>query len=138
GPVWRVKMPTRQPRERLLRPFPASMTDDGSAEHFHFVLEPTRFDRAVHTALLRSILFPPPASRPGVSARLDRPRARRAADALIALRIQRVRRHVVVADVIPDLFVGPVGKWIDLDDAAVVVVQLDLADVGTGRPLVAP
>src|SRR5439155_8273898 len=92
----------------------------------------------MHPALLRAVLLPPPAPGPRVGARRDRPRARRAADALIALVIERVVRQIVGADVVPDLLVRPVRQWVDLDDAAVVVVELDLADVGACGPLVAP
>src|SRR5690349_21133300 len=74
-------------------------------QHLDLVLEAARFDHAMHAALLRPILLPPPAAGAGIGARLDRPRARRATNALVALVVQRVVRHVVVADVVPDLLV---------------------------------
>ena len=43
----------------------------------------------------------------------------------------------MLADVVPDLVFGPLGKRVELDDRAVVVVDLDLADVAARRPLVA-
>ncbi len=40
-------------------------------------------------------------------------------------------------DVVPDLLLGPLGERVQLHDRAVVVVDLDLADVRAARPLVA-
>ena len=65
------------------------------------------------------------------------PRARRAADRRVALVVERVVGHVVLAHVVPDLVLRPFGERVELDDRAVVVVDLDLADVGARRPLVA-
>ena len=45
-------------------------------------------------------------------------------------------RDVVLADVVPDLVLLPLGERVQLDDRAVVVVDLDLADVRARRPLV--
>src|SRR6476646_15356 len=101
------------------------------------VLEPARLDRAVDAALLRRVRLPPPATCAQVLAGLRRPRARRAADRREALRIQRVDRQLVVADVVPDLVLRPLGERIQLHDRAVVVVDLDLADVAARRPLIA-
>src|SRR5579859_87551 len=109
-----------------------------SHEHLEFVLETTGLHRAVHAALLGAVLLPPPAPGARVRAGFHRSGARRAADALIPLVVQRVRRHIVVADVVPHFLVGPVGERIDFDQAAMIVVQLDLADVRARRPLVAP
>src|SRR5438552_13506106 len=107
----------------------------GSDQDLQLVLETTGFDGAMHAALFRAVFFPPPAARPGIRAGLHGAGARGAADALVALVVERVVRDAVVADVVPHLFVGPVGQRVDFDDAAVVVVQLDLADVRARRPL---
>src|SRR3954467_2524556 len=93
------------------------------------VLEAAGLDRAVDAALLRRIRLPPPAARPQVLARLGRSGARRAADGRGALVVQRVVRQVVLAHVVPDLLLRPLGERIQLHDRAVVVVDLDLADV---------
>ena len=75
-------------------------------------------------------------SRPASPGR-DRARARRAADRGVAAVVERVVRDVALAHVVPDLFLRPLGERVELDDRAVVVVDLDLADVGARRPLVA-
>ena len=102
------------------------------------MLEAAALDRAVDAALLRRARLPPPAAVARSLARLDRARARRAADRRVPLRVERMHRQVVLADVVPRLFLGPFGERVELDDAAVVVVDLDLADVRAARPLVAP
>src|ERR687886_1779422 len=107
-------------------------------DHLQLVLEATRLDGAVHPALFGRIGFPPPAARPAVLPRRNRARAGGAANALVPPIIERVIWHVVLPHVLPDLLFRPVGQGIDFDDAAVVVIQLDLADVGAGGPLVAP
>src|SRR6478735_8251939 len=91
----------------------------------------------MHAALLRGALLPPPAAGPLVGAGVDGSGARVAADRLVPFIIQGVARHAVLADVVPDLFLGPVRQRVDLDQATVVVVDLDLADVRARRPLVA-
>ncbi len=48
-----------------------------------------------------------------------------------------MRRDIVPAEVLPDLVVRPLGERVELDDRLVVVVDLDLADVRAGGPLVA-
>src|SRR5437660_4308020 len=101
------------------------------------VLEPARLDRAVDTALLRCVRLPPPAPGAQVLALLRRPRARRAADRGVTLVVERVVRKLVLAHVVPHLVLRPLGERVQLHDRAVVVVDLDLADVAAGRPLVA-
>src|SRR5712691_3354171 len=91
----------------------------------------------MNPALLGSIRLPPPASVARRLARRDRPGARRAADRRVAALVERVRRHAVLARVVPDLVLGPLGERVELHDRAVVVVDLDLADVGARGPLVA-
>src|SRR5665213_1416945 len=100
------------------------------------VLEPARLDRAVNAALFRCVRLPPPATGAHVLALLRRPCARRAADRGVALVVQRVVRQVVLLHVVPDVFLGPFGEWVELHDRAMVVVDLDLADVAARRPLV--
>src|SRR5580765_3478634 len=102
------------------------------------VLEPARLDRAVDAALLRRVRLPPPATRAQVFTCLRRPRARRAADRGVALVVERVVRKVVLAHVLPDVFLRPFRERVQLHDRAVVMVDLDLADVAARRPLVAP
>src|SRR5436190_5687894 len=101
------------------------------------VLEAAGLDRAVDPALLRRVRLPPPATRALLLAGLDRARARSAADRRVALVVERVVRDVVLAHVVPDLVLRPLGERVQLDDRAVVVVDLDLADVRARRPLVA-
>ena len=74
----------------------------------------------------------------GSSSSATCPGAGSAADRLEALVVQLVVGHVVGADIVPDLFVGPVGQRREFDDAAVVVIDFDLADIRARRPLVAP
>src|SRR5207253_9505021 len=81
--------------------------------------------------------LPPPPTRAAGLALADRAGARRAADRRVALRVERVQRQVALADVVPDLLLRPLGERVELDDRAVVVVDLDLANVRPGRPLVA-
>ena len=47
----------------------------------------------------------------------------------IALVVQLVVGNVVGADVVPDLFFGPVGKRRDFYHAAVVVIDFNFADI---------
>src|SRR6478672_4383667 len=102
------------------------------------VLEAARLDRAVDPALLRSVRLPPPAARAKILALLGRARARPAADRRLALVVERVVGQLVLAHVIPHLVLRPLRQRVELDDRAVIVVDLDLADVAARRPLVAP
>src|SRR5712672_3542620 len=77
-----------------------------------------------------------PASRAGVFSRLDRAGARSAADAGIAARVQRVGGDVALADARPDLFAGPGGERVHLDEAK-SRVALHHARPGAVRGLVA-
>src|SRR5947209_20471179 len=108
-----------------------------SEDGVQLVLEAAGLDRAVDAALLRCVRLPPPAARAVGLAGANRARARRAADRRIALVVERVVRHVVLAHVVPDLVFRPFGEGVELHDRAVVVVDLDLADVRPRRPLVA-
>ena len=63
-------------------------------------------------------------------------RARRAADRLVALIVQRVVRQVVLEDVAPEVLVGPVGERVQLPDAALLVL-LELGRAGPRRRLLA-
>src|SRR2546427_577247 len=76
---------------------------------------------AVQAALLVLGSLPPPAPRANVLAQLDRPRARRAADARVPEGVQCVRRHLVAPDVAPDVVLAPVGHWIELGEAVLGV-----------------
>src|SRR5262249_17851908 len=106
-------------------------------QRVQLVLEPSALDRAVDPALLRRARLPPPAARAARRACRHRARTRRAADRGVALVVERVIRDVAVADVVPDLVLRPFGERVELHDRAVVVVDLDLADVRAARPLVA-
>src|SRR4051794_37812776 len=88
-------------------------------------------------ALLRRVHLPPPAAVPRRLAGRNRPGARLAADRGVAPVVQRVVGDIALTDVLPDLLLRPLGERVELDDRAVIVVDLDLADVGAGRPLVA-
>src|SRR5262249_12037790 len=109
------------------------LSDQGT----QFVLEPAGLDRAVDPALLRSVYLPPPAAVAAALTWRERARAGRAANRGIAPVVQRVVGNAPLADVVPDLVLGPLGERVELDDRPVVVVDLDLPDVGSGRPLVA-
>src|SRR5579859_1846338 len=101
------------------------------------MLEPAGLDRAVDPALLRRVRLPPPAAVTARLAGTDRPCARRTADRRVPALVQRMRRHGVLARVLPDLVLRPLGERVELHDRAVVVVDLDLADVRARGPLVA-
>src|SRR3954469_12718472 len=111
----------------------SARTDTGSLigrqERAQLVLEAAGLDRAVDAALLRRVLLPPPAPRTGGFARRDGARARRAADRRVAAVVERVVGQLALAHVLPDLVLGPLGERVQLDDRAVVVVELDLPDV---------
>src|SRR5579885_2931624 len=102
------------------------------------MLEAAGFDRAVHPAFLRRTGFPPPPAGAGVLAFANGARARSASNRLVALVVEGVIGNVVGADVIPDLVFGPIRQRRELHDSAVVVVNFDLPDIGTRRPLIAP
>src|SRR6266498_3134194 len=109
-----------------------------SEDGVQLVLEAAGLDRAVDAALLRGVRLPPPAAGAVGLAGTNRARARCAADRCVALVVERVVGHVVLAHVVPDLVLRPLGEWVQLHDRAVVVIDLDLADVRARRPLVAP
>src|ERR1051325_10590259 len=98
------------------------------------VLEAAALDRAVDAALLRRVLLPPPAAGPRGLAGRHGARARRAADRRVAAVVQRGVGQLALADVLPDLVLRPLGERVQLDDGAVVVVDLDLPDVAAGGP----
>ena len=101
------------------------------------VLETAGLDGAVHPALLGRAGLPPPAAGTLRLAFGDGPCAGGAADRGVALRVQRMDGHVVLAHVVPHLVLGPLRERVQLHDCAVVVVDFDLADVGAACPLVA-
>src|SRR6185437_3327306 len=101
------------------------------------VFEAAGFDRAMHPALLRRAGLPPPSPGTRVVALGHGARARRASDRSVALVVEHVVRNVVGAEIVPHLGFGPVGQRRELHDPAVVVIDLDLADVGAGGPLIA-
>src|SRR6478735_8922789 len=106
-------------------------------DRVQLVLEAARLDGAVHAALLRGVRLPPPATCPNGLALGDRLRAGRAADRGVALLVERMGRNLILTEVVPDLVLLPLGEWVELHDRAVVVVDLDLPDVGARCPLVA-
>src|SRR5262249_29788836 len=106
-------------------------------DRVQLVLEAAGLDGAVDPALLGRVRLPPPAPGARRLARPDRARARRAADRRVALRVERVQRDLALAHVVPDLLLAPLRERVELDDRAVVVVDLHLADVAARRPLVA-
>src|SRR5579864_3351364 len=102
------------------------------------MFEAAGFDRAMHPALLGRAGLPPPSPRARVLAVGHRSRARCASDRFVTLVVERVVGNFVGAEIIPDLLFGPVGQRRELHDSAVVVIDLDLTDVRTCGPLVAP
>src|SRR6266576_541539 len=92
-------------------------------DRLQLVLEAAVLDRAVHAALLGRIRLPPPAAGAVVLALADRARAGCAADRRVALGVERVHRYVVLAQVLPDLPLRPLGERVQLHDRAVVVVD---------------
>src|SRR5204863_5149782 len=124
----RGRVPAR-PAPRRARPPPPllatrSMTRVLAEDRMELVLEAAVLDRAVHAALLRRVRLPPPAPGSIVLALRDSARARRAADRRVALRVERVHRHLVLAQVVPHLALRPLGERVELDDRPVVVVDL--------------
>src|SRR2546422_3673306 len=107
-----------------------------SEDGVQLVFEAAGLDRAVDAALLRRVRLPPPAAGAVSLAGTNCARAGCAADRRVALVVERVVRHVVLAHVVPDLVLRPFGKRVQLHDRAVVVVDLDLANVRPGRPLI--
>src|SRR5579875_1588402 len=101
------------------------------------VLESACLDRAVHAALLRGVLLPPPSAGARILARTDRTRAGRTANAPVSPVIEWMVRDVMLPNVGEDLLFHPVSQGIDLNDAAVIMVELDLADIRSGCPLIA-
>src|SRR5215813_14222095 len=72
----------------------------------------------VQAALLHRLLLPPPPARALVLAGVGRPSARLAADRHEAAVVQRVVRHLVLADVGPHLLRRPVGERVELHERA--------------------
>src|SRR5947209_3543529 len=107
-----------------------------SEDRVELVLEAAGLDRAVDAALLRRVRLPPPAAGAIRFARTNRARARSATDRRVALIVEGVVRHVVLTHVVPDLVLRPFGEWVELHDRTVVVIDLDLANVRPGRPLI--
>src|SRR4029077_20300249 len=101
------------------------------------MLEAAGLDGAMHAALLRRPRPPPPAAGAGGLAGRDGARAGGAADRRVPLCIQRMHGDLVVAEVVPDLLLRPLGERVELEETAMVVVDLDFADVRTACPLVA-
>jgi hypothetical protein len=96
-----------------------SLAQDG----VDFMFKTARLNGAVDAALFGGIDFPPPTPCPIVLAWLNGTGARGATDAGVTLVVKRVVRDAILADVIPNLFLRPIRQRIDLDDAAMVVVQ---------------
>src|SRR5205807_5806340 len=129
GPWSSARRPARAP---LAAPSPPRAERDrrGSAP---------RSPGGMQAALLRGrVQLPPPPPRPQVLPRPHRARDRRAADAGEALVVEGVVGHGVVPDVAPDPVPAPVGERVELEDAAVIGVDLDLPDLATCHGLLAP
>ena len=73
------------------------------------------FTLRVKSAFFAVFVFPPPASRANVFARLDSARARLTPDGWEALRMQRVDRNVIGGDVVFELREAPVGDRVHFD-----------------------
>src|SRR5438270_2367707 len=105
----------------------------GVDHRLQLVLEGAGLDRAVDAALLGRVGLPPPAAGARVLARLRGPRAGGAADAGVPLGVEWMDGDVVGLVVLLDLVERPVGQRADLGEAAVIVIDLELADVGPAR-----
>src|SRR5579875_219007 len=103
-----------------------------------FVFETTSLNRAMHSAFLRRASFPPPTPGPRVSVAGYSASTWAASDRFVALVVQFIVRDIVGADIIPYLGFGPIRQRGKLDDSSMIMVDLDLADVGPRRPLIAP
>src|SRR5579864_6708421 len=79
----------------------------------------------MQTAFAMFCRLPPPAARARIFARRDGARAWRAADAGIAAIMERVVRYRMLADVTPDVLVGPVGQRIEFLQAVLRVPFLN-------------
>src|SRR5947209_2348722 len=93
-------------------------------QYLDLVFESPGLDGAVNATLLGSVLLPPPAAGACVFPRLGGPGTRGAANAGVALVVQRVIRNVVGVDVVPHLLIHPVGEGIDLEQPPMIVVDL--------------
>ena len=74
-------------------------------------------------------IFPPPTARPDILALFDGTRAGGTADARIVLLVERIDGNFVLLNVFLDLFQGPVGKRIDLDQGRVVGILTHFGNV---------
>ncbi len=89
-------------------------------------------------AFLVGLGLPPPAAGAFVLAGEDGACAGGAADRREAVVEELVVRDLVLVDVGPHAVEGPVGERVELHDAAVILVDLDLRDVPAAPPLLAP
>src|SRR5471030_1006626 len=87
----------------------------------------------VQAALFRVRVLPPPAAGAHVFARFDGARAGRAAYRWVALVVQGIIGDVVVADVVPDVLLRPVGERIKLGHAVGRIVFLHMQFGARGR-----
>src|SRR5690242_18147968 len=67
----------------------------------------------MEAALVEFGVFPPPAARADVFARRDGTGAGRAADAGVPLGMECIHRHIMSAEVIPDILLRPIGEGIE-------------------------
>src|SRR5262245_36405478 len=82
-------------------------------------------DAAFALAGRPALALPPPAAGARVLAGGDGPRAGRAADRAVALLVQRMEGHLALAEVVPNLFLAPVGERVKFAQAVRLVPFLD-------------
>src|SRR6201984_502817 len=83
------------------------------------------------------LLEPGPASGAGIFAGTNRARAVRAADAGEVLIVQRVVGHIVLVQIVPNVFGGPICDWVNFYKLK-FLVPLNFVGAGAGRGLIAP
>src|SRR5438309_11124616 len=118
------------------RGVPPPLAGGGGAKRRRGRLYRAALRRRVQAAFLDLLSLPPPAPGALVLAGLRRARAGRAADRRVAPVVERVARHLVLVDVLPDLRARPGGERRDLGDAAVRGVLRDDRGLGPRRGLV--
>src|SRR6185295_18851519 len=99
----------------------------GSCRTARLDLERNHAPTRLQTALARIRVFPPPPAGARIRTRLDRTRARYAADARVTAIVQGVVRQVASVDVGPHVLVGPIEQRADFPQTVPLVPRHRLA-----------